>query len=569
MPKIVPTNTLDFLLQQKCRVDTTIHQDPQQQQQHLQQLLFDTFELNRNALAQAMNQPKSNKNLRKPETLEDALKLGLSESAKETHLQQLCFDDLKLIGNYTLENTSGAIFGGDDDANYRKSNFASNHEKSSQPDLTLRLQFPSDVNLKDYKKATEPPNLETHRLFPWSIMAYVELKKWSENLNNHLPQALYYCHQTLACCPNRKFFFTAVYNFKSLVFSLAVIVDGEWKYYSTDCVFDAEASRDLARFLTFPPQTLGFGNEFPLTHCTPTAPLGRGSTSVCLEVLYAGLKYVAKISRDRHALHIERLILRYLKNPGSSIAVPSVVTPEDNPELFAGFISSDTSSGLPYISFLTDVYQTRFESKITTKNIMEEVWSILRKAHSLGICHRDVRFPNLCFKNIDGKLTVFLIDWSSAKPFIPISELASIANDSYIQGSCSTASNKVLQKMIANINNYECFPSDEAISLIYLAHKLHTGNKRLSQLPIRTAKEFWEREISGMGIDVREAINALEAMDTADAIDEHQAIKAFRGFGEADFDSEKINNYLNIVEGHVKTALHGIFRVSDGNEEKG
>jgi hypothetical protein len=33
------------------------------------------------------------------------------------------------------------------------------------------------------------------------------------------------------------------------------------------------------------------------------------------------------------------------------------------------------------------------------------------------------------------------------------------------------------------------------------------------------------------------------SIDTSGAKDEHQAMKAFCGFSEADFDSEKINNY--------------------------
>lgn len=569
IPKRVPYKTLDFLLPNLCHVDTT--QVPEQRQLELQETLFIEFESNRNALVQAINLPKPDitpdTKPPKPKTLAEALVSGLSKSTNETLLQALCCHDLKMIGNYTLENTSDKVFGGEADANYRKLNFAS--ETSSRPDLTLRLQFPSDVTLKDYKNEKPQPKFEQHRLFPWSIMAYVDLKSWSENLDNHLRQALYYTRQTLSCCPNRNFFFTALYNFRSLVFCLAVYVNGEVKYYSTPCVFDQQASRELARFLTFPPQTLGFGNEFASIHCTPSAPLGRGSTSVCLEVSYAGLNYVAKISRDRLALHIERLILQYIKNHDSSIDVPTVIGPQENPPLFAEFISSDPSNDLPYISFLSDVYESRDESKITIKNVMEEVWSILRKAHSLGICHRDVRFPNLCFKNIDGKLTVFLIDWSSAKPFIPISQLASIANNSYIQGSSSTASNKVLRKMILDTKNYECFPSDDAISLIYLAHKLQTKNGKLSELPMDVAEEIWEEEKIGMRTEVRDAINALEAMDTTGAVDEHQAIKAFRGFGEADFDPDRVNKYLNIIEGHVKIALNGIFaNNNETNEEK-
>jgi hypothetical protein len=185
------------------------------------------------------------------------------------------------------------------------------------------------------------------------------------NLEDHHRQCLYYCHQTFSCSPNRKFFITALYNFRSLFFCMTLKANETLHYIATNCVFNAQASRNLARFMKFSPETLGFRNQFP-----------------------------------------------------------------------------------SFVSFLADVYELRYSSKMTHfKNSMLEVCSILRSVHSLGICHRDVRFPNLCFKNIGGELKVILIDWSTAKPSIPISELSSIARDSYPQGSSCTASNKVFRQM--------------------------------------------------------------------------------------------------------------------------
>jgi hypothetical protein len=550
MPIAIPVATLDRLLE-ICEVE--INEDLEQQES-----LFNEFELKRNALVQAMGIVRG-RNSKSPKTLEEAKVVGLPTKTSETILQSLCFDDLKIFRNFTLENTSGEVFGGGDAGAYRKLNFASAPGTSSLPDLTMRCSFPSDDTSKIYQNTTQ---LVPHRLFPWSVMAYIELKRWDVNLEEHCPRCLYYCHQTLSCSPNRNFFITALYNFRSLIFCMALNTNGTFHYYATNCVFDTQASRNLARFMSFSPETLGFGNEFPSTDCVPFAPLGRGSTSVCLEVTYDGSRYVAKISRDRKALEIERLILGYLKNCRASLAVPTVVSPQENPALYDQFASPTSSNDLPFVSFLADVYELRYPSNIRLKNSVLQVWSILRNVHSLGICHRDVRFPNLCFKNIGGELKVFLIDWSSAKPFIPISELSSIASDSYPRGSSCTASNKVLRQMKDNRNDYNCFPSDEAISLIYLAHGLQS-KIRLSEVGVAIGEAYWREQKLQMKTEVRDSIDALELIDTRDATE------AFRGFGEDGFVADRVKAYLDIIESHMRAAIDGIFvEDNEPNEAK-
>jgi serine/threonine protein kinase len=594
MPSLIPSYpSLNDLLTNICKV-----QVPERNSQDLLQL-YHVFETNRTSLQTAIDMYSSqvdqeNKQKHKkeqlqkaPETLEQAVNVGLSPKTHECVLQSYCFDDLRIIGEYyCLENTSAAVFGGVTDGDFRKSNFASSHEKSSEPDLTLRCKFSSDVPMKKYDN--EKVNLEEYRLLPWFVISYIELKKWNENLDVHVHHTVYYCYQTLSCCPNRNYFITALYNFQSIIFCMAVCINGVIKVYTTDEKTGEIASRELANFLTFDPHLMGFVGEFPLTKCTPKKHLGRGSTSVCLEVKYENTNYVAKISRNRNALRVERKVLKYLKSKNYDLPVPTVVDETDNPGLYAAFTSSNLSTAatiltrsndeiiaiespsnqLPYVSFLTEVYHHRSHSQIAFKHF-KQLWKILKEVHKHGICHRDIRFPNLGFQSCENKqYDTYLLDWSSCKPFIPIPELSEIDNNEYLQGCTSTASKKVLSQMKENKNNYLCYPSDEAISVIYLAYQLKTGNKKLEK-PSKPedAIEAWVAEKRKMPDQVLNAINELEQMDTVNAVPEHRAVNVYEGFGTNEFDTDTMETYLKIIEDHLMTALDVLFRSNNAQIE--
>lgn len=562
--------SLDSMLKNVCRVDGPTSSSVDQEKLHRK------FENDRVSLQRAFDLYKSLENQKTkeqphkqiPETLAAAVSSGLSPSIKESVLQSYCFDDLQIIGeNYCLENTSLAnVLGSNVEAdNFRKSNFPSNHEKSSQPDLTLRLRYQSDSPMKKYNP-NPPKALEPYRLFPWSVVAYLELKRWSESLSSHCSHALYYCQQTLSCCPDRNYFITALYNFRSVIFCMAVYINGEMKCYTTGEITGEPASRELAKFLTFNLQTMGFRGEFPLTQCTPIRHLGRGSTSVVLEVQYENERYVAKISRNRSPLKVERMLLKYLKRQKSDLAVPTAVDETDNSGLYAAFRTSNptilirpeltslpqvesSSNQLPYVSFFEEVYGHRFPSQSALKHF-KQLWYILKEAHKCGISHRDVRLPNLGFKKLDNsQYDVYLLDWSSSKPFVSIPELRDIPDDYYLQGCTSTASINVLKQMIRNRNNYLCFPSDEAISVIYLAYQLKSTNSNLG-MPKQpeSAIDTWFIAKQLMPPQVLGAINALEQLDTDE-------VSGFYGTE----DNSTLDQYLNQIEGHVLAALADLF----------
>lgn len=533
-----------------CQVEQIEINDQHQQ-------LSDEFERNYNSLVQAMQKGPS-KNASALKTLQEAEENGLSKKTPENVLQALCFDDLRVIGDYTLENTSDVVFSGKIDGEFRKLNFSSSFDRFSQPNITVRRTFPQDSTIKKFRQE----ELTKFRLLPWFVVAYVKLKRWDDNLDRHVYQALYYCRQTLSCSPERSFFITALYNFQSIVFCAARFFEGRMRYLRTKVLRGVSASRELAKFLSLSPSTLGFKGEYPSYECIPIRPLGRGSTSVCLEVQYHEINYVAKISRNRNALQVERIILQYLKNKNDTLAIPTVVDEHSCPQLYSEFTSSSSSSDqLPYVSFLTEVYEHRYPSKINVKKCLMEVWNILTEVHKLGICHRDVRYPNIGFKTIKNTLKVYLLDWSSSRPFVNhIPELNGINDGYYLQGSTSTASNKVITEMLSNPNNYSCYPSDEVISIIYVAYKIRLGNKNLSgPFQVDEAIETWEILKLEMSTSVQNALSELENMDTHDAPVEHQAKYVYNGFGTENFDETRVNQYLSKISNHVMDALNELF----------
>ena len=154
--------------------------------------LYEVFESNRTSLQLAMEKctsqgenQKTKPSSKNPTTLNQAVKNGLPPDVSESVLQTLCFDDLRIIGEfYCLENTSGSVFGSEVDGLFRKLNFIPSYVKSNAPNLTLRLKCTSDENMKkyDYQKG----NLVPYRLVPWSVVAYLELKGWNESLDHHI-----------------------------------------------------------------------------------------------------------------------------------------------------------------------------------------------------------------------------------------------------------------------------------------------------------------------------------------------------------------------------------------------
>jgi hypothetical protein len=406
----------------------------------------------------------------------------------ESELQKSYFSNLITCGKNILENTSEQVLKNSiHSTEFRKLNFVSSDLKTKRPDLTLRLANLHEVGEQiDIKQCetNNPVQLTEYRLFPWAIVAYIDLKKLNVDVLNYVNQALHFSRCTLLCCPDRKFMVTAVYNIKSVVFCAAVIEDdGTISFFHSPKFSGKSASAQMTVFLTCDRERLGFVAFFPLDLCTPETPLGRGSTSLCLSVKCNDTVVALKISRDSGALQTERTILQYLNSSCQSLAISSISDLQQSMLQQSPSLSS-------HCIMLTQVFSP-FTMKSLKISHLRSVWEILKVVHSLGVCHRDVRVSNIGYCQPDSKhKVVYLMDWSSAKPFRDIG--VSIPLENYRQGSTCTASSDVLDRMLIDKQSYECYPADEGISLVYLVIQWMLKDKELLlPRPPQLAKRMW------------------------------------------------------------------------------
>jgi hypothetical protein len=431
---------------------------------------------------------------------------------KETDLQKKYFqENWKQYGENILEHTNGTIVGDPPRGaagKFRKLNFASQGGITKFPDLTLRL--PAEATLED-------PGA-VWRLCPWAVVAYLELKATNVSVEFHCQQGLYYAQSTLLCCPSRNYCISAIYNFHSLIFCGVRSDEGVLSYFTSGVIRDANASVEIAKFLSCPRDRLGFVDCYPFPRYPPFAALGRGSTAICVSV-EQGAK-VLKISRDSAALTLERDVLNYLHSKSQRISplpIPRVLY---------------TTS---HYTLMEPVY-ARPPPSLTVNQFLK-AWDALREVHKFGICHCDVRMPNL---GVTGKTVnqyFHWMDWSSARPFrndLPDFQPLQV-------GSTCTASIPVLRRMQTKKHDYLCFPSDEGISMIYLCWQQKNSGDSYLKIPHdpRVAIEMWNDQAQAFPHEVKEAVAALEAIgesydeDALKKIDEavRSALRALFGQG--------------------------------------
>jgi hypothetical protein len=470
----------------------------------------------------------------------DAIRKKISNAtnlleASERTLQSTCLSDLKKYGENTLENTSDSIFGQSDRkknsaAEFRKLNFASRFEDSKRPDLTLRLSVDGDIDRKRF-----PPDLilPSWRLCPWAVIAYIDIKKWNTDVSKCIQQALYYAQSTLLCCPGRTYCVTAVYNFRSVIFCAVICSEGNLSYFRSKVVLDAEASREIAKFLSCDRSILGFVDSYRFGQVYhPVAVLGRGSTALCISIRHPPENHskdkmlALKVSRDGGELATERAILTYLHSCDAALKIPTI--PPTAPHILESIFGD---AYCPTATVLSPVYVERKQRYLDETQLLN-AWKGLHQIHRFGICHRDVRLPNI---GACGK-TLHWMDWSSGKPYRLIEALE---NSRVYQGSTCTASIPVLKRMRLNSQDYDCFPSDEAISMIYLSFICVIKETTL-EVPRSPDNAIlnWEHQIPFFPAKTIEAISALEAIPTAQHWDE---------------------DTLSIIDEHVKSAIQALF----------
>ena len=293
----------------------------------------------------------------------------------------------------------------------------------------------------------------------------------------------------------------------------------ELSYYISGVIQKSEASVEIAKFLVCPKELLGFVDFYPFPTYPPIAALGRGSTAICVSLQG---NQALKVSRDQAALAIEREILNYLHLEAgefSQLQIPKVFDYCSFSTVVAP-VCSHPSSSLSLVQYL-------------------KAWDALRKVHKFGICHCDVRMPNLGVIGKTQNQTFYWIDWSSARPFRDIR----LSNFSFQVGSTCTASIPVLKRMLEKRNDYVCFPSDEGISMIYLCWQQHCRRGDLNiPRPPEVAIDMWNMEVEKFPPIVADAITALEAI------------------GQSYDDMS-----LGEVHGHVESALKAIVHSSSND----
>lgn len=446
----------------------------------------------------------------------------------EASLQNAYFKKWQKYGELVLEDTTGKILGQDGSSKFRKLNFANTSEKSKYPDLTLRISFNDETNISNFENNT--PNW---RLCPWTVVAYLEIKNIDKNIQHFINQAFYYAQCTLLCCPGRNYCLTAIFNSNNIIFCGVQYDNGKLIYSVSSIISGSDASVQILKFLNCPKELLGFVDCYPFDSYPPISVLGRGSTSICVLVSMSDGDKALKISRDKKALIIEREILNYLNHNvlTSPLSFPNV------------------DSLTEYITLISPVYQPA--PKDMTVNQFLKAWDALREVHKFGICHRDVRMPNLGVIGNKKNQSFHWIDWSSARPFRNISNFQSIKD--YQVGSTCTASIPVLRRMLTEKHNYECFPSDEAISIIYLAWIQYRNDDNLKQPHEPSAAiVMWQDQQLSFPSEVKQAVTDLE------------------NIGE-NYDE----NALNDIDQIVREAIYSLFEFDmsqlkiSGDEKKG
>jgi hypothetical protein len=433
------------------------------------------------------------------------------QANSEGDLQNYFFKDEQVSHGTNILELTNRKFDPPQVADFRKLNFAGKEGSSKLPDFTLRIgdEIQSSTSSGRLSSSISSP---IWRLCPWSVIAYVELKKWSEDLSRHVHQALYYAESTLLCCPGRRYCVTALYNFRSVIFCAALVSDGKLYYFASALVTDEAASREIAKFVSCERSVLGFIKDYDIYNFPPAAPLGRGSTAVCVSLNTSEWGSLAlKISRDPGALATERAILNYLHSceSPSTLKIPTI--PPESSQILKAIFGDHHS----YASVLRPIYSRVEGNGYLNHQQLLDVWETLSKVHQFGICHRDVRLPNIGVINS----SLHLMDWSSAKPFRNIDSVLPLSELSFHRGSTCTASIPVLRRMENSPHAYDCFPSDEAISMIYLAFQCVAQDKDYERPHdfLRAAADIWRTAYQTSFDDVtRESISALEQMTEND-----------------------------------------------------
>ena len=182
--------------------------------------------------------------------------------------------------------------------------------------------------------------LPKDRNSPFRVAFVIALQHVEESLgapgNAKVPQLLMiqecveYLKPLLDVTPGRYIAFGAVTNFHECFFVALRAIDearGSYHlrkyhpYYSSVIIGKEKVARELASFCATNPLTLGLNPAlFHSPHLKVESLLGRGRKSVVMEGRWQGDRIALKVSINKNALELERIVLGYLETKGIAYA---------------------------------------------------------------------------------------------------------------------------------------------------------------------------------------------------------------------------------------------------------
>ena len=185
--------------------------------------------------------------------------------------------------------------------------------------------------------------LPKDRNSPFRVAFVVALQHFNEALgspgNAKVPQqqkiqeCAEYLKSLLDVTPGRYIAFGAVTNFHECFFVALRAIDEVrgshhlrkyHPYYSSLIIGKEKVARELASFCATDPLAMGLNPVFFRSpHLTVDSNLGRGSTGVVMQCRWQRDTIALKVSINKNALELERVILRYLETKGISY-VPKI-----------------------------------------------------------------------------------------------------------------------------------------------------------------------------------------------------------------------------------------------------
>ncbi|RIA81716.1 kinase-like domain-containing protein [Glomus cerebriforme] len=208
--------------------------------------------------------------------------------------------------------------------------------------------------------------------------------------------------------------------------------------------------------------------------------LGEGSSSKVYRINWNGSPTTIKIISDVNNLKHEAQMLRGLKNRNFT-NVPILIANDDNHLVIQ-----------PVCKQFRNDFINNFQAQHC-----KELLNLLKRTHSFGLYHRDVRPSNIMLDT--GNNSLVLVDWGSAV-YNPDNMTVPY------KGTTTYASPSILDN---DMGNYVPKPADDLHSFVRTMYVLRNPQKKpdLASSSVQAIKDYWNNELNGRAL-WREMTNA-------------------------------------------------------------